>query len=318
MRFVLATHWHDDHIDGLAETLEACPNAMFGCSMAFAGDEFAAVMLACPPSVGASGVREMRRCFEIAEKRPNDGTGRPAPKRVIEHQNVWWRDDEALIVFALAPTSQAIDRAEHDIINTLLPEAMRRRRLGRITRNQASVVVTLRSEADSVLLGGDLEERGSGGSGWEAVVARFPAAHPRSRVFKVPHHGSDNAHHDGQWNKLLIDSEPPIAILTTHSRSGLPRPADLRRILERTKRAYLCGHVRGLDVPISRTERKAIANDGVDVKRPIATGQVRLRRKIHDPVWSVKVIGNAVQVDDEICAERPRPKTRKKRKRTRK
>src|SRR3712207_143103 len=37
---ILATHWHDDHIQGLADTVAACTNAMFACSAALDVDEF--------------------------------------------------------------------------------------------------------------------------------------------------------------------------------------------------------------------------------------------------------------------------------------
>ncbi|MEO0250326.1 MAG: MBL fold metallo-hydrolase [candidate division WOR-3 bacterium] len=40
VRQVIATHWHDDHVRGLAATLEACPNAEFVCSAALRGREF--------------------------------------------------------------------------------------------------------------------------------------------------------------------------------------------------------------------------------------------------------------------------------------
>ena len=40
VKIVLATHWHDDHIKGIADTLERCKNAVFYCSDALRTDEF--------------------------------------------------------------------------------------------------------------------------------------------------------------------------------------------------------------------------------------------------------------------------------------
>lgn len=298
VRFILATHWHDDHINGLAESLTAFPNAMFGCSSAYRGAEFAAVTQEYPRSLKTSGVLEMRECFEILEGRPRDGASRPNPKRVLEHQRVWWSDDDRVLIYALAPTSGAITRAEQDILHELLPRAQARRSVGRITPNQASVVISVQTSDDALLLGGDLEEERSAGNGWSAVVQRAPPDLRNATVFKVPHHGSVGAHYDGQWTGLLADASSAVAVLTSFTSSGLPRSTDLRRISGLAGETYVCGEA-GKDRPALTTpERRALARDGISVDPIGGLGHVRLRKpaSASSGTWTVQLNGHARRV----------------------
>ena len=40
VRMVIVTHWHDDHIRGVARLVQECPHADFVCPAAFRSDEF--------------------------------------------------------------------------------------------------------------------------------------------------------------------------------------------------------------------------------------------------------------------------------------
>jgi hypothetical protein len=179
VEFIFATHWHDDHIDGLAEVLGTCGNAEFGCSQAHTAPAFEALVLEYPKVLKSAPIQEMRRCFELIEARPPVGPVRHTPTRIVDRSIVWERDDKVVAVRALAPTPQAIARAEQDIATKLLPAAKKRLSLGKNTPNRASIVVNVEIPNDAVLCGGDLEESGSRGSGWSAVIARIGASHQK-------------------------------------------------------------------------------------------------------------------------------------------
>jgi hypothetical protein len=289
---IVASHWHDDHVDGLLECLQAAPSATFGCSVAYTGAEFATVTEAFPEDDRGSGVQELRACFKFIEAQPKLGKVRPTPKRIVEHQNVWIRPPGVPRVESYAPTAQAISRAEQDIVARLLPDAKRRRRLGRIKPNQASVVCMARTAAGDILLGGDLEERGSGGSGWSAVIARVQDPYERADVFKVPHHGSVGADHDGQWSILCVGAPGPISLVTTFAASGLPRDTDVRRIASRSRLTAVCGL--GGEAPrLSGLERRAVAENGIKIKRSYGFGHTRLRREAASAdEWVVETAGD--------------------------
>jgi glyoxylase-like metal-dependent hydrolase (beta-lactamase superfamily II) len=44
VELILATHWHDDHIAGIGQIVEACPQANFWCSDALRCEEFLALL----------------------------------------------------------------------------------------------------------------------------------------------------------------------------------------------------------------------------------------------------------------------------------
>ncbi|MGI9185452.1 MAG: hypothetical protein ACR2GZ_10925 [Solirubrobacteraceae bacterium] len=297
--FLLATHWHDDHIDGLAETLTACRHADFAISAAYTGNEFRAVTLEAQ-SLDASRVEEMIKCFELLEGRPRHHGVKATANRVLEDKRIWWNDDETVDLTAIAPTNLALDRANQDIAAKLLPIVRRRRALGRITPNQASIAAILRTPAGCVLLGGDVEERNAGDSGWSAIVARQrDRRRPRSAVIKIPHHGSENAHHPGQWSELL---EPrPISIVTPFASSRLPRRGDLQRLHEYSHAVYVSGSGAEEPADVEPRVRRAATADGVQITKTGQLGHVRLRKSMvkEESTWEIETGGAAYCVDTE-------------------
>jgi len=72
VKFVLCTHWHDDHIGGISELLFACKNAKFGCSAVLKSTEFLEVVQIFnkhPLIAGSPGLREIQKAFSILRSR---------------------------------------------------------------------------------------------------------------------------------------------------------------------------------------------------------------------------------------------------------
>ena len=104
------------------------------------------------------------------------------------------------------------------------------------------------------------------------------------RIFKVAHHGSQNAHESRVWSQLLIDN--PFAILTPFRRGDvlLPTNADVNRISMSTSNGYITAE------PTKHTSKwthrvvKDTLRDTAKAIHPIhqGWGQIRLRRKAND------------------------------------
>ena len=78
--------------------------------------------------------------------------------------------------------------------------------------NAASVATFARARTHGLLLGADLDDSPNPAAGWQAVLDT--AAPPeQSSVIKVPHHGSEDADHDGVSETLIEDGA--VAIVTS-------------------------------------------------------------------------------------------------------
>jgi hypothetical protein len=168
-------------------------------------------------------------------------------------------------------------RAWHEI-SCLLPERKAaKRRVVAQRPNHVSVALQATMGDRMVLLGSDLEEENDSNVGWSAVIANHTNVGGRSKIYKVAHHGSPNAHHDGIYTDLL---EPaPIAILTPFRRSGLPADSDVQRMMKRCEGVHLSAPVS----PPKSTQRdrttEKIMKDMVRRRRAesVQMGLVRLR-----------------------------------------
>ena len=69
VKLIIATHWHDDHIKGMAELLTVCDTAKFCCSQALNSREFQEYIAAYNLNnrlTSSTGVQEIQETFFVA------------------------------------------------------------------------------------------------------------------------------------------------------------------------------------------------------------------------------------------------------------
>ena len=289
IKLIVATHWHDDHIRGMGKLVESGRSARFCCASALRRPEFLSVIegfRAQGPRAAGFGMREIFSVFAHLGQVGVSPVWATASRRIHRSSTceVWSLspDDEAYTLFlkSLAPS----------------PRMGLGRGIDSLTPNQLSVALLVRfGTGVSCLFGGDLERRG-----WTAVLHDDSKPRWKSSVFKVPHHGSANAHLQGVWDELL--ESRPIAILAPWRRGGgaLPKMQDVRRILARTPNAYATADVTSGATPRDRWVRKRLRR----VKAHIAPesgapGVIRLRRAMYgENSWRVNLFGSACRLKD--------------------
>lgn len=304
VRRIVATHWHDDHVRGLAEIVRSCPRGEFYCSAALQQNEFKVlVSLHGRDEDLLSGVSEF---FEIQEelvaRRTGSKPGVGQPHFALANRIVWQRDATAAspsgLVRALSPSDGSLRLAFESIAGLIPAIESMKRRIPRPSPNHASVVIWLEiGENIKVLFGADLESTAAEGTGWQAVIAddQCPSG---GNVFKVPHHGSSNGHHAETWSKML--SGDPIAVVCPYRNGSvlLPTDLDIARIRRSSGEAYSTakrepGHRRKRDSAVERTIRETVRRIK-DSPGPI--GQVRLRRRPSEMAWRVELIDGACEL----------------------
>ncbi len=296
IRLVVASHWHDDHIRGLAGVLESAPTAQFSCSMALKEQEFAALMRLQELSiVDNSGTREFARILDVLKDRPG-ASEVSAPffalqGRVLLRLSASPARSTAAAVTALSPSDDSVVRAMNDLRKLMPTAGMPQGRLVSPTPNHNSVVLWVEAGARRVLLGADLEHTGRSGEGWLAVISGHIDT-TRAEVFKVPHPGSPTSDYPGVWSSML--NENPIAILTPFS-GKLPATSDLERIATYTNNLYCTSSGTGKPPTRDKTVEKKM-RDAASARRVLDgnPGHVRLRWPIAtDQAPSVELFNGA-------------------------
>lgn len=233
---IVATHWHDDHIRGIAQIYEACPRATFVCSDALSQREVRALFTVkvnpTPPERRVRSARsEMTAVFRIARSRTRHSPAMK-PLQWAASDKVLWVEDgtqSSVRLTALSPSDATITGAAESLGRDLSP--------GRDTTklppvsNEASVVLWLQVNEVGALLGADLEVTSDPARGWDAVLNLLvDPPQVLGALIKVPHHGSSNAHHDDVWSRMLRDR--PLALVAPWQLGdrALPTSDDLDRL----------------------------------------------------------------------------------------
>jgi len=255
VRLVVATHWHDDHIRGLASLLQQTPNAQFACSQAVNTDQFKMLVGSAATSIQSGfGVDEFARIFRILIERETAKREKDlvAPKFAIENRSLLELSGKGrsypAAVRALSPSDGTIRLAMADMASLIPRPGEIQRRITNRAPNSTSVVLWVELGARRVLLGADLEHTGRLREGWMAVLSSHNDPNPAT-LFKVPHHGSINADCSEVWAKMLV--RDPIAVVTPFtSGKTLPTNSDFQRMRSRTSRLYCTS--RGTGKPPAR------------------------------------------------------------------
>jgi hypothetical protein len=261
VKLVVATHWHDDHIGGMAAVVSACTSARFACSMALTRREFLEVATAFakrPLSNAPIGVSEILQTLSIIKSRRQYPIYAVADRPLLKGSGpngINWQ------VTALSPVDAELARFIAGIA-ALMPKyapAETKSRLPDPAENDISVATWVQIGCIHLLLGANLEEHK--GRGWSAVLASAARPAGTASVFKIAHHGSENGHHDEVWSQLLFPN--PQAVLTpwTLAKSRLPTDSDVQRIKNFTKNAYSTSRfatppVRALDPTVRSITRE--------------------------------------------------------------
>ena len=289
---IVATHWHDDHIRGMAKLVEACNRAAFCCAGALRGEEFLSIVGALegrPFSGAGSGVREIHGVFARLAEAASKPTFALANRRIFSRNGCE--------IWSLSPDDAAFRRFLKSVGGLLPDVGQTKTRVPSLAPNEAAVALWIGIGDVSVLLGSDLEK-----PGWAGILESRERPAGTASAFKVPHHGSATADEQGGWERML---EPaPFAVLTPWRRGGraLPGENDVRRILSHTGNAYATAKAGSLNFTPRRRDRvvdRTIGESGIRLRRlPMSPGWLRLRRPPGSRTsWTVETFGPACHLE---------------------
>lgn len=304
VKLIVASHWHDDHVSGLAKVFRRCRSADFVCSEALTSEEFLALARAVGSRsmMESSGVDELYRILAILQKRLEGRAASKGPEWAIANRLLLRGTGSVPYeVYSLSPSSGSITLALAQI-SELLPRAReRKKRLVALRPNHVAVVLWIQVGGVMVLLGSDLEETSDSRTGWSVILGSTTRPSGRASVFKIPHHGSANADQPGVWSEMLI--QKPFVVLAPFNQGNvsLPTKRDAERICSRTERAYSTAMLRKRTIRRPSAVERTIKEVVKSIKLTSgSSGQVRLRTRAvgaSKEEWKVELFGDALPLN---------------------
>jgi hypothetical protein len=302
VRFVISTHWHDDHIRGIGKVFGKCESAKFVCAHGLQSEEFRKLVSLYSRffTAGGPGVDEMNQVTSTLKKRqkPNSLV---SPKFVAEGTIVHEQRAKQVLVKALSPSSSACLASIAKFAESLLPkEDQRRSRVPLMEPNDLAIVLTISVANHPYLLGSDLEEDGRAGLGWQAVLDQFCETDNSHEGFKISHHGSETGDHPEVWPKMMKQYAWAVLTPYLHGRKPLPSMQDVERICSLTPAAFITApsSTKRYHHPDPIVQRQLREMNVSIVEEGARQGHVRLRKRVGDTDgdWTVELFGAACEL----------------------
>jgi beta-lactamase superfamily II metal-dependent hydrolase len=304
VKIIIASHWHDDHVRGLASIFEECTSAQFCCSVSLNNIEFLTLVGAEKYSI-ESRVQEFGKILKLIQARKEGRSQSAGPEWAIENKRVWQRTAQPMPVeiFSLSPSSGAVTLALRQFAQLLPQTDQPKRQAIAVRPNHAAVVLWVKIGDLSVVLGSDLEETEDPSTGWSVIVDSKARPNGKAYVFKIPHHGSSNGDQPRVWSEMLIDE--PLAVLTpfVNGRTELPTRSDVRRIQGQTPNTFSTNKILSNQQIKRHGAVEKMIKETVKTIRviPNTPGHVRLRKTVvgtSNTNWSVELFDGAVDLKD--------------------
>jgi hypothetical protein len=274
---VVVSHWHNDHIRGIAAVFESAVNAEVHCSAALCSDEFKKLVAAGRTPHADMGTTELDRLL-VARRARNEGARRESIGTAWVAERTLISRTEIAETLALSPSSATQTLALHEIAE-LLPKPGPKRNIVAQRANSVAVVLLVHCHPPRgpiVLLGSDLEVTRASNTGWHAVaLAASKLGLGQSAVYKVAHHGSPTGYDAQIWRSLV--SANAHCVVTPFQASRLPSDDDRERLRNHSPHVYLTAPEVGSRP--RRRELESVIRAAAHSRRTIGSrmGHVRLR-----------------------------------------
>ncbi|MBI4536002.1 MAG: MBL fold metallo-hydrolase [Ignavibacteriae bacterium] len=304
VKLVVATHWHDDHVQGIGTLVARCRSADVVMSAALKSEHFSALLRLYGEGAfpGSSGVTEFVNVLRLLDERRQAGTKinmakLAVPDKLLYRDSILDHDQSYDVeIHSLSPSDASIVSAQLDFSQRIPLSGERKKRIVPPHTNATSVVLWVEIGERRLLLGSDLEKTADPKTGWTVILNDSQVTREKAFVYKVAHHGSESSHDPGVWERLL--HEQPYALLSPYMIGGniLPKDGDIDRLARLTPNAYMTATPGGRRFRMSnRVVRDTVESVAKEIRGIRAGwGQVRLRCGIqNDALCHVELFGDA-------------------------
>lgn len=310
IRAVIVTHWHDDHCRGASKIIKAAPAAHICISTALTEKEFFTFtyrMLQNRTAIAGPKLHEFDSIINEIRQRKKAGLSNfsfaTVRKSIFGVPPARYPHGQACEIVSLSP-SDADTITFLDAIGAMMPQSgATKRAVSSITGNEVSVGAVVTVGSTVILLGADVENSGSGNSGWEGILTahRERSFADHASLFKISHHGSETSYNPEIWQSMVHPDAYSVLTPWQRGRGRLPTQEGVRKILSHTHNAfttamntYPAPAAKKRPLPVVRQLRES----GIKL-RGISSGfgAVRFRtRDFTSKDWNVELFGGADQL----------------------
>lgn len=305
IKLIICTHWHNDHILGLSDLLEACESANFCMASATDRKKFLLMVGIDAKKVvsetSISSTSELSKCIDIVRQRKQNLVS-AVQDRMIFSDNQNNIDSK---IFTLSPSDFILEQFNYEISTLLSEYYSSNRKIVLESPNDKSVAILIKVNNINVILGSDLEVSNDSKKGWLCILDNCKCIDSKASIFKIPHHGSRNGFHERIWSEIIEDNA--IAKLTPWNRGGgLPTKEMLTLYSTYTDNLYMTSYSSQKNPKPKKRDRtiaKAINrfNKTLNEERfsfGIISCKYNLISKNDD--WAIELTNKAFKVNDEF------------------
>lgn len=303
---VICTHWHDDHIQGLAQLFTAaeCADLCF----ARANDlkkflQFVKIdVKKAKVHASISSTNEFNACIDLLNKRRKHPKWASADRTLL---NILV-NGKSCSLHSLSPSDYTMQNFDRELSTLMDKYVSRDSKVIAQSPNAKSVALYVKfGEKHRVLLGADLEVGKNTDEGWLNILNHSTTIETdkKASLFKIPHHGSFNGYHDRIWAELLTSN--PIAKLTPWNLNGKLPPAEmLHLICEHSSNVFMTSKIVSLKAKKrDKAIEKIIKHFEYKILEPKSvSGIVQCRIAIDDneAKWDISLFDEAIHVNREL------------------
>ena len=319
--FVICTHWHTDHIDGLSDVVSECTNAILAIPSFFNKDKVFEALFADYVNKRSPIVKEMYDSLSIVRKRKGE-LRQPiylGPRDEITTETI---DGIKVVVRSFSPADHAKDLYDKMLAESTLHKVA----TSDLEPNMCSSVLDISTDNHllSILLGADLEANRKNERnldckafcednlqlGWCNVIKCCKKYEERVKYnyIKAAHHSSVN----GYCPELMdtkVDKEHTYITTTAYENSSgvrLPEVSMLRQYQSICDNYYItASHPKPLTVKDDDTDIERMKNKGVQEVKVVKPecGVIITRFNINTGVRTKhEILGCASKVDNELIS----------------